>query len=173
MLLARGDLQDLSSTSAESPGAVPAPVPSEPLPGGIETILLAEDEAGVRNLAKESLELAGYTVITATGGQEALQLAATYPDDIDLLVTDVVMPQMSGRQLATLLTATRPTLKVLYMSGYTDDVIVEHAVLEPGLAFLNKPFGPAALVRRVRQVLDSPSTSPSPAERPRLSVPSA
>jgi two-component system cell cycle sensor histidine kinase/response regulator CckA len=121
--------------------------------GGTETILLAEDASGVRAAAEEILKRLGYTVLVANDGHTALELAAARTDTIHLLVTDVIMPEMSGRQLADRLQQQRPGLKVLYVSGYTDDAIVRHGMLEPGIAFLQKPFTPQTLARKVREVL--------------------
>jgi two-component system, cell cycle sensor histidine kinase and response regulator CckA len=121
--------------------------------GGTETILLAEDASGVRAAAEEILKRLGYTVLVANDGHTALELAAARTDTIHLLVTDVIMPEMSGRQLADRLQQQRPGLKVLYVSGYTDDAIVRHGMLEPGIAFLQKPFTPHTLARKVREVL--------------------
>jgi len=140
---------------AEAPEAVdPAPGPSTP-PRGAETVLLVEDEDDVRDLAHELLELAGYRVLEARHPDEALLVADHETGTIHLLVTDVVLPQISGRELADRLTTRRPGLRVLYMSGYTDDAIVHHGVLDPGVALIQKPFSPDALARRVREVLDA------------------
>jgi two-component system cell cycle sensor histidine kinase/response regulator CckA len=121
---------------------------------GAETVLLAEDEAAVRAVARQSLERHGYTVLEAPNGEAALDLAQRYSGRIHVLLTDVVMPGMSGRALALRLTAARPTLRTIYMSGYTDDAITRHGVLEAGVTYVQKPFSPDALVRRVREVLD-------------------
>jgi len=146
---------------------------------GTETILLAEDDDVLRPLAKGLLEKLGYKVLDAADAAAALEAARRYREPIhllltdvvmpggsgrelarqlekslDLLVTDVVMPNMSGRELADELLGVRPNLKVLYVSGYTDDAIVHHGMLEPGLNFLQKPFTPASLARKVREVLD-------------------
>jgi PAS domain S-box-containing protein len=123
------------------------------LNGGTETILLAEDASGVRAVAQEILTRLGYTVLVANDGHAALKLARASTDAIHLLVTDVIMPEMSGRQLADRLKEQRPGLKVLFVSGYTDDAIVRHGMLEPGIAFLQKPFTPQTLARKVREVL--------------------
>ena len=130
------------------------PAPVERPPRGSETVLLAEDEPAVRAIAQQVLERQGYTVLAAPSGADALALAAQHGATIHLLLTDVVMPGMSGRDLADRLTAQRPGIRVLYISGYTDNAIVRHGMLEPGLAYLQKPFRPDALVRKVRDVLD-------------------
>jgi two-component system cell cycle sensor histidine kinase/response regulator CckA len=134
------------------------PVAARPSParalGGTEIILLAEDEAAVRNLARRVLEKHGYKLLLAATGRDGVQLATQHAGPIDLLVTDVVMPEMGGRELAQRLTALQPGLKVLYLSGYTDDMIVRHGVLEAGVAFLQKPFTPDTLLRKIREVLD-------------------
>jgi nitrogen-specific signal transduction histidine kinase/CheY-like chemotaxis protein len=123
-------------------------------PGGSETILLAEDEDVVRALAREVLENKGYRVLEARNGVEAVAAAAS-AGWIDLLVTDVVMPQMGGGELAQHLTASRPGIKVLYISGYPDDAVVRHGVLERGSALLQKPFALDDFARKVREVLDA------------------
>jgi len=121
---------------------------------GTETILLAEDDAVLRPLARGLLEKLGYKVLDGADAEEALEAARQYTEVIHLLLTDVVMPGASGRELARQLEKTRPATKVLYVSGYTDDAIVHHGMLEPGLNFLQKPFTPAALARKVREVLE-------------------
>ncbi|HEV8436472.1 MAG TPA: PAS domain S-box protein [Methylomirabilota bacterium] len=121
---------------------------------GTETILLAEDDDAVRALAQEILETSGYAVLAAQHPDEALAIAKRHPGPIHLLVTDVVMPGMSGRALADQLEPVRPGIRVLYVSGYTADAIVHHGVLEPGKEFLPKPYTPNALARRVRDILD-------------------
>ncbi len=126
------------------------------VPGGTETVLLAEDEESVRSLTRLILERLGYHVLAASTGPEALQMAAAHPGPIDLLVTDVVMPGMSGRQVAQALRLRNPSLRVLYVSGYTDDAIVRHGVLESEAAFFQKPFSMNDFARKVRQVLDQP-----------------
>jgi hypothetical protein len=122
---------------------------------GTETILLVEDLASVRAVARQVLERRGYKVLAAADGPGALRLASTFSGSIDLLLTDVVMPHVSGRHLADRLTELRPEIKVLYMSGHMDDAIVRHGVLEAGTSFLQKPFTPDTLARKVREVLDS------------------
>jgi PAS domain S-box-containing protein len=121
---------------------------------GNETILVVEDEEALRMVARRTLEAAGYKVLTAADGEEALVASDRHPGEIHLLLTDVVMPRMGGRALAAKLSKTRPGLEVLYMSGYTGDAIVHHGVLEVGTHFLAKPFSSADLTRRVREVLD-------------------
>jgi len=133
---------------------VAAPQPPARALGGTETILLAEDEAAVRTLARRILEKHGYKLLLAATGRDGVQVAEQHAAPIDLLVTDVVMPEMGGRELAQRLTARQPGLKVLYLSGYTDDAIVHHGVLDAGVAFLQKPFKPDDLVRKIRAVLD-------------------
>jgi CheY-like chemotaxis protein len=115
-----------------------------------------EDEDGVREVIEETLRARGYRVLAASRGSEALQIAEFIEDDIHLLVTDVVMPHMSGREVALRLTARRPDLRVLYLSGYTDDAILHHGILDPGTYFLQKPFAAVELARKVREVLGSP-----------------
>jgi two-component system cell cycle sensor histidine kinase/response regulator CckA len=122
---------------------------------GSETVLLVEDDELLRGLAHEILTAMGYSVLDAGSPVSALQVAAEHQTPIHLLLTDVVMPQMNGKQLADRLLVGRPELKVLFMSGYTDSVIVKHGVLEPGVHFLHKPFTPAGLSSRIREVLDS------------------
>jgi len=124
-------------------------------PGGSETILLVEDQQEVRELAADILSAQGYVVLAAGDGETASALFTAHKEQIDLLLTDVVMPGTSGRQLADSLTAARPDLKVLYMSGYTDQAIVQHGVLEAGIAYLEKPFTIDAITRAVRDALDA------------------
>jgi CheY-like chemotaxis protein len=121
---------------------------------GTETVLLVEDQAQVRAVAAEILQKHGYRVIAAQNAGEALLLCETHRGTIHLLLTDVVMPRMSGAELARRLASTRPNMRVLCMSGYTDDSVVRHGALESGIAFLQKPFTPESLTRRVREVLD-------------------
>ena len=121
---------------------------------GTETILVAEDEAMVRKMVCETLAAFGYHVIEAQNGHEGLQRVSEYGGPIHLLLTDVVMPEMDGRELYQNVIATHPDVKVLYMSGYTDDVIVHHGILEEGIYFLQKPFTVRGLIQKVRQVLN-------------------
>jgi CheY-like chemotaxis protein len=122
---------------------------------GDETILLVEDEDGVREIARLALEAHGYKVLEASRGQEAIRLCTTHQGPIHLLVSDVVMPEMGGREVAERLGALNAGIKMLYLSGYTDDAVVRHGVLEAQAAFLQKPFTPVALATKVREVLDA------------------
>jgi PAS domain S-box-containing protein len=131
------------------------PAPLAVSTSGTETILLVEDNAGLRKLATRVLTLAGYTVLEADSGAKALAVLARHETPVHLVLTDVVMPGMSGRDLAEQLGQTHSGMKVLYMSGYTGDTIVRHGVLEAQMPFLAKPFTAAALRRMVREVLDS------------------
>ncbi len=124
--------------------------------GGRETVLLVEDDPGVRTFAIRVLERLGYRVLHAANGQEALALA---PGRVDLLITDVVMPGMNGRQLAERLVRLHPHMKVLYASGYTENVIAHHGVVDEGLSFIGKPYAVASLARKVREVLDGDPSS--------------
>ena len=126
---------------------------------GSETVLLVEDEEAVRRLVRRVLEDAGYRVLEAQSPAQALRLCQHHPEPIDLMLTDVVMPFMSGRELASRAAALRPQMRVLYVSGYMEDVMARHGVLEPEIAFLGKPFGPEELTRKVREVLDAPRPS--------------
>ena len=121
---------------------------------GKETVLLVEDEPGVRGLVHETLRLQGYTVLEARHGIEALLTGAKHMGPIHLLLTDVVMPQMSGPEVADKLSSVRPEMKVLYMSGYPDHPVFSQAKVKTGTDFLQKPFAPNQLAKKVREVLD-------------------
>jgi two-component system, cell cycle sensor histidine kinase and response regulator CckA len=131
---------------ADEAGAAPV--------AGHETILLVEDEDDVRALAREVLERQGYTVLEASDGVNALEVYEKERERIDLILTDVVMPRMSGREMVDRVCASRPDMRVLYMSGYTGDAIVRHGVLDASMLLLGKPFTPIALIAKVREVLD-------------------
>ena len=128
---------------------------SEPksLPRGTETVLLVEDERGVRELAREYLEMSGYRVLEASDGFTALEVAATRSGPIHLLMTDVVMPGISGRELADRIVPVRPGIKVLYMSGYTDQSIVRHGILDTGAVLLQSPYVLSTLACKLREIL--------------------
>ena len=121
---------------------------------GTETILLVEDEEVVRGLTKNILMQAGYNVLDAKGGEEAIRVCRAHSGPIDLLLTDVVMPEISGKEVADRLLELRPTIRVLFMSGYTDEAIVQHGVLDANVEFIQKPFTWLGLTRKVRDVLN-------------------
>jgi len=139
----------------DAPAQAPERVRTEGIRGGKETILIAEDEPDLRELTCLFLESYGYRVLASANADQALAMAADFSGTIDLLLTDVIMPGMSGRQLADQIQSKRPTTRVLYMTGYTDDMVVQHRVLEPGVQLLAKPFSKQDLALKVRAALDA------------------
>jgi PAS domain S-box-containing protein len=151
----RGTIFKIYLPRVDAPVTVKANDPtSDVLPAGTESILVVEDDAAVRKLALELLDECGYCVQEACDGAEALRVIDTAPA-FDLIITDVIMPCMSGRELFDKVKVTAPQTQVLFMSGYTDDALAQHGVLEPGLWFIEKPFSPARLARKVREVFDA------------------
>jgi hypothetical protein len=145
----------LLPATSELPLGSPAVEPAPASPTGSETVLLVEDEPALRRLSRRVLAQFGYTVLEAPDGEEALNLAEAYEGPINLVLTDVVMPRLSGRDLAERVQASHPEAKVLFMSGYTDDAVVQHGVLSQEVSLLRKPFTPYVLATRIREVLDS------------------
>ncbi|MGH7578921.1 MAG: ATP-binding protein, partial [Gemmatimonadales bacterium] len=151
--------------AAQDVPAPGAPVPAPARPGHGEAVLLVEDDAAVRQVTRRALEEGGYRVLEAANGRDALALLESVSDRIGLLLTDVVMPGMGGRELAERIAVLRPGTPVLFTSGYTDGEIVRRGLLDPAAAFIQKPFGPEAIVRIVRERVDGaslPSTPPYP-----------
>jgi CheY-like chemotaxis protein len=144
-----------------------APAAAGGATGGRETVLIVEDEPLILRVAERVLTGLGYDVLTARDGRDALAVAAGTTRAIDLLITDVVMPHMGGRELAARLVEERPGLRVLYSSGYPSDAVGEHGILADGIDFLQKPYRPAALAGRVREILDRPAP---PSQRTSTSV---
>jgi two-component system cell cycle sensor histidine kinase/response regulator CckA len=136
----------LADISLSAPAVIAAP-------RGTETILLVEDEPRLRELARHVLQENGYTVLEAKSAMDALHISASYGKPIHLLLTDVVMPEMGGRALAERLLPLHPSMKAIFMSGYTDDAVVRHGILHDQVNFLQKPFLPLALAQKVREVL--------------------
>jgi CheY-like chemotaxis protein/anti-sigma regulatory factor (Ser/Thr protein kinase) len=137
--------------------------PAEVLAGGTETILICEDDDTVRQLVAHMLRDVGYTILTAANGDDALRQSAQHNGAINLLITDVIMPDTNGKRLADALLQKRPDMKALFISGYTANIIAHHGVLDDNVEFLAKPFSRRALVRRVREVLDrTRSNNPRP-----------
>lgn len=139
-----------------SSGKLPPSI--EKMPHGDETILLVEDDEPVRTFACHILQACGYTVLAAASGQEAVQLAKKHPKHVHILISDVVMPGISGREVAEQVKALKPAMKVLFLSGYTDDAVIRHGILASEVAFLQKPFTPSDLALKVRKVLDRQDT---------------
>jgi CheY-like chemotaxis protein len=159
-----GELEQGTTSEIYLPRVGETPAPSaeagkpEELSKGMETVLLVEDEPAVRSLAALALRRQGYTVLEAADGQEALQVAQERNrNEIDLLLTDVVMPRMGGRELADRLHPLMPQMKVLLSSGFPDQAPVPGEEWDPGIAFMQKPFTPVVLAQKVREVLDTPS----------------
>jgi PAS domain S-box-containing protein len=150
-------LPKIAAKVEELAAVKPIPVPA----CGSETILFVEDEQSVRELVREYLSARGYSVLEASDGIQALDIAAGHPGAIQLLITDVVMPRLSGRELASQVATARRNLKVLYISGYTDDSIFRHGVLEGGMEFLQKPFNLRALAQKIREILDGETAAPA------------
>ena len=132
---------------------VVGPAKVEPTLQGAETILVAEDSESLREISTQYLQSLGYTVLDAMSGKNALRRAKEFDGPIHLLITDVVMPEMSGPELADQIALARPQIKVLFTSGYTDDIIARQGVLNPACAFIPKPYRPKALAQKVREVL--------------------
>jgi PAS domain S-box-containing protein len=130
------------------------------VPAGTETVLVVEDEAAVRNLLRRVLQSRGYTILEARDGQEAIEVAQQHLGPIDLLITDLVMPRMGGRELAERLAQIRPGMRTLLISGYSDKMAIDHGMLQASVVFVQKPFGPIDLVRKVREVLDAETRRP-------------
>jgi CheY-like chemotaxis protein len=128
--------------------------PPKPVPTGTETILLAEDDPSVLRLAERALRDLGYRVLVAQSGHQAMEIASSFEGTIHAIVTDVVMPGMSGPTLATWLELGRPDIRVLYISGYTNDMMEQRGVFREGMRFLRKPFAPEDIARALRDVLD-------------------
>jgi DNA-binding NtrC family response regulator len=120
---------------------------------GSGTLLIVDNEAPIRALLQAALEQNGFTVLAAESGREALELATAHPGPIDLLITDVVMPEMSGPELERAVVAVRPGLRTLFMSGYMDDALGQHGVLPAEVNFIQKPFSPRVMAQRVREIL--------------------
>ena len=144
-----------------APSSYAVPVVAELMPRGTETILLAEDDDAVRAVTRRVLQSCGYTVLEAVHGGAAIRVLEQFGGPVQMLLSDVVMPEMGGRQLAERVAVLKPGIKVLCLSGYTADTVIRHGVLESEIAFLQKPFTPGMLVRKVREVLDQPDKPPA------------
>jgi len=158
---ARGTTFKIYLTRIEEPVSQAEEKRAEPeSPCGSETVLVVEDEAMVRNLICQALRKYGYQVVEAASGSEALLVCEQHPGPIPLVIADVVMPQISGPELAVRLQQMRAELRVLYVSGYTDDAVVRHGLLDSARFFLQKPFTPSVLAHKVREVLDQQMVPP-------------
>ncbi|HKZ04213.1 MAG TPA: ATP-binding protein [Methylomirabilota bacterium] len=155
--LGRGTSFKVYLPRVDKPAEIVERVENGDVRGGSERILLVEDENDLRDLALEVLEVHGYRVLVAADPVEAERLSGQHREAIDLLLTDVIMPHMSGRELAERLLSKRPSMRVLYTSGYTDDALAQHGVLGNEIFFLQKPYSPDGLARKVREVLDTPA----------------
>jgi two-component system, cell cycle sensor histidine kinase and response regulator CckA len=153
--LGRGTTFDIYLPRTEAPAPPPRHVTAPLAPRGVETVLVVEDDAEVRHLACHVLRHRGYHVLEAANAQAAMRIAGEYAGHIHLLLSDVVMPGLSGKDLARQLTTTRPGIKVILMSGYVGDVLGERAGLAPGIEFVQKPISALELALKVRQVLDT------------------
>lgn len=151
--IGRGTSFRINFPRVDQSPAVVKPETVIPIPRGNETILLVEDEEQVRRAAVEVLNVLGYQVFEAGNGNQAIQLAEIYTQPIHLLLTDVVMPKMNGKELAEKVKALHPETAILFMSGYTDDIIAHHGILEENISFIGKPFSPATLAIKVREAL--------------------
>ena len=156
--LGQGTTFKIYFPQVETPANHQASQSSKLMPSGTETVLLVEDEEAVRTLGKLILQKCGYHVLEDPNGKEALQMAAAFTGPIHLLLSDVVMPLLGGRELAQKMIQLLPQIKILFLSGYTDDAIIRHGVLSSEVAFLQKPFTPTALAQKVRHILDSTPT---------------
>jgi CheY-like chemotaxis protein len=136
------------------------PGAGSPLPTGTETLLVVEDDDGVRDLVREVLAPLGYQVLVTASGEDALRASDAHQGTVHLLLTDVIMPGMNGRQLAEVIRARRPGIKVLFMSGYTEDALHTQGMIEHGVALILKPLRPGPLAHHVRKVLDSGRSMP-------------
>ena len=122
---------------------------------GTETILVVEDEDKLRDLIKEIMEEHGYKILLANDGEDALSVVGSYRETIHLLLTDIVMPKMNGKELADILSVQRPAMQILFMSGYTEETIMHHGILDKGINFINKPFSSESLLMKIREILDT------------------
>jgi len=148
-----GTTFSISLPRIDAPVASPAPEVASATLRGSETVLVVEDHDDVRHMIIASLEACGYQVLEAPNGRAAIELTGQHPGTIDLLVTDVIMPGMTGKEMADALSLMRPEMKVLFISGYSGEVIAHRGVLDAGVAYLGKPFTPSVLAAKVREVL--------------------